>query len=189
MHLLSSDPGLIKKAVETGAARLIPALALLLIAAGVGFAPHAHALKADRLAPMDVEADTLETLVNEGRAVLTGNVRINQGTLQVTAAKAEVSQNDKRQVSRAILTGTPATLAQDLDEGGRLNARARNIDYNVADGIVVLSGDVEIDQPRGVLRGQRVTYDLNTGRMTGGGAEGPGRVSLRINPDPPSDPP
>jgi lipopolysaccharide export system protein LptA len=83
-----------------------------------------------------------------------------------------------------VLEGQPATLGQDLDDGGRLDARARVIDYDVASGIVVLTGAVEIDQPRGSLRGERVTYDLNTGQLTGGGEGVPGRVSLRINPKP-----
>lgn len=144
----------------------------------------AVALKADRTQPMDIQADALETQVNEGRATLDGNVRISQGSLRVGAANAVVQQNDNREVTRAVLRGSPATLGQDLDDGGRVDARANVIDYDVAGGVVVLTGAVEIDQPRGTLRGERITYDLNSGQLTGGGNETPGRVSLRINPKP-----
>jgi len=144
----------------------------------------ALALKADRSKPMDIQADSLETRIDEGRATLTGNVRISQGSMNVRAARAVISQDDRQQVTRAVLEGAPATLAQDLDDGGRLDARARVIDYDVARGIVVLTGAVEIDQPRGSLRGERITYDLNTGQLIGGGEGVPGRVSLRINPKP-----
>jgi lipopolysaccharide export system protein LptA len=45
---------------------------------------------------------------------------------------------------------------------------------------MVLTGNVEIHQPRGVLRGETVKYDINTGRLNGGG-DGQ-RVSMRILP-------
>lgn len=160
-----------------------PVIAGLAIAFAVAAFP-AVALKADRLQPMDIQADSLETRIDEGRATLTGNVRITQGSMTVGAARAVVSQDDRQQVTRAVLEGAPATLGQDLDDGGRLDARARVIDYDVARGVVLLNGAVEIDQPRGSLRGERITYDLNTGQLTGGGEGVPGRVSLRINPKP-----
>jgi len=142
------------------------------------------ALEADRSQPMDIQADSLETEINEGKATLQGNVRITQGSLKVASARADVQQNSDREVTRAVLEGAPATLGQDLDDGGRVDARARVIDYDVAAGVIVLTGAVEIDQPRGTLRGERITYNLNTGQLTGGGTDAPGRVSLRINPKP-----
>jgi lipopolysaccharide export system protein LptA len=166
------------------AAELRPLRALGLGLALALAALPAAALKRDRDQPMDIQADALETRIDEGRATLTGNVLITQGTMRVSAARAVVSQDERQRVKRAVLEGQPATLGQDLDDGGRLDARARVIDYDVASGIVVLTGAVEIDQPRGSLRGERVTYDLNTGQLTGGGEGVPGRVSLRINPKP-----
>lgn len=166
------------------AAELRPLRALGLGLALALAATPAAAVKSDRDQPMDIQADALETRIDEGRATLTGNVLITQGTMRVSAARAVVSQDERQRVKRAVLEGQPATLGQDLDDGGRLDARARVIDYDVASGIVVLTGAVEIDQPRGSLRGERVTYDLNTGQLTGGGEGVPGRVSLRINPKP-----
>ena len=43
------------------------------------------------------------------------------------------------------------------------------------------TGDVRIEQPRGTLRGERVVYNLQTGRVESGG-EGSGRVRMRILP-------
>jgi len=39
-----------------------------------------------------------------------------------------------------------------------------------------------IEQPRGELRGEKITYELSTGRMTGSGEGEAGRVHLRMNP-------
>jgi lipopolysaccharide export system protein LptA len=144
----------------------------------------ASALKSDREKPMDIDAAGMVSNVNEGNATLTGNVRIVQGTLKVTADKAVVTQNDKQEVSRAILTGAPARLSEDLEDGGRLDGQATQIDYDMAGQRVVLTGNAVVAQPQGELRGERITYDLETGRLDAGGPEGGNRVFLRMNPQP-----
>ncbi len=154
---------------------------LFAVVAALAAAP-AFALDSDRDKPMDIDADRMESNVNDGTATLSGNVRIVQGTLDVRAAKAVVSQDEQQQVSRAILTGTPATLAQDLDDGGRLDARAAQIDYDMANDRVVLTGEAVVAQPRGELRGERITYSLKDGRIEAGGPEGGNRVFMRMNP-------
>jgi lipopolysaccharide export system protein LptA len=92
------------------------------------------------------------------------------------------------EVQRAQLEGAPATLRQDLDEGGRVDARARRIDYDLKSDTVVLTGDVVIVQPQGELRGERVTYELATGKMTGSGEGAGSRVRLHIPPKAKSEP-
>jgi lipopolysaccharide export system protein LptA len=158
----------------------LPALALALLLA----ASPAAALKSDRDKPMEIDADGMVTNVNAGEAVLTGNVRIVQGTLLVRADRAEISRNDAGEVSRAVLTGAPATITEDLDDGGRLDGRAAKIDYDMAGKSVVLAGDAVVAQPQGELRGERITYNLETGRLDAGGPQGGNRVFLRMNPQP-----
>jgi lipopolysaccharide export system protein LptA len=46
---------------------------------------------------------------------------------------------------------------------------------------VIFTGNVEIQQPRGTMNGQRVVYNLKTGSVDSGG-EGNGRVKMRILP-------
>ncbi len=148
----------------------------------LGFIAPAWALNTDRDQPMDVTADRLETSNQTGLARLIGNVRITQGSLVAEAATAEVQRNDDGEIARAVLAGRPARLEQALDQGGKLEALARNIDYDLNAGVVVLTGAVEIVQPQGTIRGERITYTLETGQMVGDGSGGDGRVRLRINP-------
>lgn len=150
----------------------------------LAFAVPASALKSDRDKPMNIEADRSTALTNEGNATLSGNVVITQGTLAVRADLAEISQSKAGVVSRAVLTGAPATLSEDLDDGGRLDARAAKIDYDMDGKLVVLTGGAVVAQPQGELRGERITYDLETGRLDAGGPEGGNRVFLRMNPQP-----
>ena len=159
--------------------RIKLAATTLALCACLAAAP-AWALKSDRSKPMDVAADRLETTENQTRATLEGNVRITQGTLDVRSGTATVHRGADQEIQRVILTGAPASLRQDLDDGGRLNASARNIDYDLSANVVVLTGGVVIEQPRGTLRGETIKYDLNTGRLDGGGDGS--RVKMRILP-------
>ena len=161
--------------------RSLPVLLLLLACAP------AAALKSDREKPMDVNADRSEFGLGEGQSVLSGSVRITQGTTEVAADRAVIHQTKAGDITRAVLDGKPAMLAQDLDDGGRLDARALNIDYDIKSERVIFSGDVVITQPRGEMRAGRITYDLTTGKLSGDGGEaGGGRVQLHILPQQPA---
>jgi lipopolysaccharide export system protein LptA len=129
---------------------------------------------------MDVEADRTDAeLGDDGQAVLTGNVLITQGTLQVGAERATIQRN-AGEISTVVLTGSPATLKQVNDNGETMNAHASQITYTLSSDLIVLSGAVVIEQPRGTLRGETIKYDLKTGRLDGGGDGS--RVKMRIMP-------
>jgi len=129
---------------------------------------------------MDVEADHTDAeLGDNGEAVLTGNVLITQGTLQVGADRATIHRN-AGEISQVAVTGAPATLKQVNDNGETMNAHAAQITYTLSSDMIVLSGAVVIEQPRGTLRGETIKYDLKTGRLDGGGDGS--RVKMRIMP-------
>ncbi len=151
---------------------------LILLAAM--FSADAQAKSSDRNQPMDVESDRTDaTLGDDSDAVLTGNVRITQGTLEVGADKA-VIQRRAGEIDQVVLTGSPATLKQVSDNGELMNARAAQIVYKLTSDLIVLTGGVVIEQPRGTLRGETIKYDLKSGRLDGGGDGS--RVKMRIMP-------
>ena len=154
--------------------------ATVLAVSALAFAGAAAARSSDRNQPMDIGADhgTL-TVGNNGQSVLTGNVTISQGSLNVVAAKAVIDQNDG-ELSRALMSGG-VTLKQVLDDGSPIHATSSNVDYNLKTEVVVFTGNVAITQPRGTLNGQRVVYNMKTGQVESGGA-GNGRVKMRILP-------
>lgn len=154
------------------------ALSLMLLAAVLPF--DAHAKTSDRNQPMDVEAGHTDALLTDnGDTVLSGGVTITQGTLNVQSDKATIFRKDG-EIDRVVLTGTPATLKQVADNGEPMNAQAAQIVYTLTSDIVVLTGSVVIEQPRGTLRGETIKYDLKTGRLDGGGDGS--RVKMRILP-------
>lgn len=159
---------------------VLPArLLLALLMAGV--ASTAAARSTDRSQPMDAEANQNTcTLGDAGQCVMTGNVQINQGSLDISAAKATVFRSGG-DISRALLSGSPVVLKQQMDDGTPMTAHASNVDYNLSTDVVIFTGDVVIQQPRGTMSGQRVVYNLKTGSVDSGG-EGNGRVKMRIMP-------
>lgn len=155
-------------------------LALLLAATFV--APTvALARSSDRNKPMDIDAGASDYSLDDSRpTVLSGGVTITQGTLDIRSSRAEITQRNGEPV-RALLTGSPVRLTQQLDDGTPMSALANRIDYDLKTEIVVFTGKVAIQQPRGTLNGERVVYNMRSGQVTGGGP-GNGRVKMRIQP-------
>jgi lipopolysaccharide export system protein LptA len=134
----------------------------------------------DRSQPMDIDADRTDALLGDNAvSVLEGNVKIRQGSLEVDADRAEVHRR-AGDIDRIVLTGAPARLRQVSDTGEPMDARASQVTYTLASEVMVLTGGVVIEQPRGNLRGETIKYNVDTGRLDGGG-DGQ-RVSLRILP-------
>jgi lipopolysaccharide export system protein LptA len=164
-----------------------PAANLLLIVASL-FAAPALAKSSDRNQVMDVDAGYSDCMINEsGTCVLSGGVTIVQGTLNIQATRADVRRvnGDPRSIK---LTGSPVRMTQELDSGGRMNATASQIDYDLAQDTIVFTGNATVQQPgQGSMSGQRIVYNSRTGQVQGGG-EG-SRVRLQFEPRNRTNPP
>lgn len=163
-------------------ARLSPwmlGLACLLLALAA-LPATAQAASRDRDQPMEIDAEDFDGILSDDSTLkLRRNVQIVQGSLNIQADAADVSTRGG-EIARVVLTGEPARMRQVDDAGQPMNARARRIDYDLSGNSVVLTGGVEIEQPRGNLSGERVVYDLDSGQINAGG-EG-GRVRMVIQP-------
>jgi lipopolysaccharide export system protein LptA len=157
------------------------ALAGAIAAASTLVPATAWAKSSDRSQQMAIEAGaTSGTLDDRQPTVLSGGVTIVQGSLHIDAGTATVSTRGGEPV-RAVLSGSPVRLKQQLDDGTPMSATATRVDYDLQGEIVVFTGNVNIQQPRGTLQGQRVVYNMRTGMVNSGG-EGNGRVKMLINP-------
>ena len=156
---------------------LLPLFALpLLLNSGL-----ADAKSSDRNQPMDITADAgTFVLGDSGTYTVNGRVVITQGTLKINAARAELYQN-RGDISRTVLTGSPVRMSQQMDDGTPMNVTASRIDYDLKTEIVTLTGSVVLTQPRADMRGERVVYNMRTGQVQSGG-QGQGRVNMTIQP-------
>ncbi len=154
------------------------AIALLGAGLALALAVPALALESDREKDLEVFASYNKSMLGnkagENHTLLSGNVRMVQGSLKAGGDEARLYDGDG-DARRMVLTGKPAHLEQLLDgDGGKVSARAAEIDYNDRTGIAVLTGDVVVIQEgKSEFRGPRMTYDTNTGAMEGG-SQAPG---------------
>lgn len=121
----------------------------------------------DTSLPVEVSADELSVDQANGQAVLDGNVLIVQGEVRISANKVTIeyaSDNDTPSgVSRLLATGG-VTFVTAADA-----AEAETATYSVADGTVILDGNVLLTQGQNAISGDRLVMNLGagSGRMEG----------------------
>lgn len=148
----------------------------------------ALALETDRQKPLEVNANSTDGTLGDGVTTLRGDVDIRQGTLHITADEAEVVKVDGR-VQKVTFRGKPAFLEQDIEKQGLVQATANNIEYQVATGLVTLSGKADVKHPQYQISGDLLTYDLNIQHFKGNGDnDGNGRIHIRLDPEVLDDP-
>ncbi|HEY5774992.1 MAG TPA: lipopolysaccharide transport periplasmic protein LptA [Xanthomonadales bacterium] len=141
------------------------------------------ALESDRQEPLEVSANSTDGTLGDGITTLRGNVDIRQGTLRITADEAEVNKVEGK-VSRVTFRGRPAFLEQEIEEQGLVQATANTIDYQVASGIVTLSGNADVKHPQYQISGELLTYDLNIQHFQGSSdKDGNGRIHILLDPE------
>jgi lipopolysaccharide export system protein LptA len=141
------------------------------------------ALESDRQEPLEVSANSTNGTLGDGITTLHGSVDIRQGTLRITADEAEVKKVDGR-VSSVTFRGQPASLQQEIEEQGLVQATANIIDYQVASGMVTLSGNADVNHPQYKISGELLTYDLNVQHFQGSSDEsGNGRIHILLDPE------
>lgn len=147
------------------------------------FSPLSMALESDRQATLHIDADNTDGPLGDGTTTLWGSVNIRQGTLHIMADKAEVNKTDGR-VKSVTLYGKPAFLEQEIEDQGLLQATANTVDYQVASGLVTLSGNADVKHPQHQISGDLLTYDLNIQRFTGSSdGNGNGRIHIVLDPE------
>lgn len=141
------------------------------------------ALESDRQEPLEVSANSTDGTLGDGVTTLRGNVEIRQGTLRIKADEAEVKKVDGR-VGSVTFRGQPAFLEQEIEEQGLVQATANIIDYQVASGLVTLSGSADVKHPQYQISGDVLTYDLNIQHFQGSSDEnGNGRIHILLDPE------
>ncbi|NNK52683.1 MAG: lipopolysaccharide transport periplasmic protein LptA [Xanthomonadales bacterium] len=140
------------------------------------------ALETDRQQPLEVNADSTDGTLGDGIATLAGNVEIRQGTLLIQSDIATVEKVDGR-VRKFELTGAPVRLQQEIEEQGLVAAEAGKVEYEVASGIVTLTGAADVVHPQYHISGEILKYDLNTQHFQGSGGDGNGRIRIRMDPE------
>lgn len=142
-------------------------------------------LPEDSQQPIAVEADESSgDYSSSGVFVLTGSVQIDQGTLRIEADSVTVTNQGGR-IVRLVAEGQPARFRQHLaaDEPF-VNARARRIDYAVAEERLEMKGDAFLSQNDRELSSETIFWDIKEGRVVSRGS-----VKLKWQPEQPAQTP
>ena len=171
----------------------------LLIAALCVCAGPAHAEKADRSKPMNVEADALRHDEQKQTSVFTGRVIVTKGSIVIRGARIEVRQ-DAQGNQYGLVSAEPGKLAfyrqkrEAVDE--HIEGEAEVIEYDSRADTVKFIKQAQLRRYRGAtlndeLNGQVILFDNTTEvfNVDGGLAQGStgapaGRVRAMLMPKP-----
>jgi lipopolysaccharide export system protein LptA len=153
---------------------MYPALRALMLAASLGPITFGMTLPAlaqttisltglqqDTSLPVEVEADSLSVDQASEVAIFTGNVRITQGEMTITASEAQVDYLaggggiERLRLKGRVLFTSPTDAAESDDAV-----------YTIATGEVVMTGDVLLTQGTSTIAGSRLVYNLDAGTGT-----------------------
>lgn len=145
----------------------LPLLALAI--AGPAVAQSRH----NSSAPIDFAADHIELQDKANRAILSGNVRITQAEMVLTAARVTVAYSGK------VTDGSPQASRIDASGGVTVTrpdqkARGSYGVYDVGRRTVIMLGGVTLNQGANTVSGSRLTINLDTGKAV---IDGGGRVT------------
>lgn len=144
------------------------------------------ALNDDADKPITIAADEVVYEQQQETVTYVGNVRINQGTLKITAEKVTALLQDDR-VVRLTADGNPAYYSQQLKaDQTNMQADARTIVYHTRDEKVDLKGDAHLSQEGNDFRGELIKYDIRAGRVDAASTK-PKRIQMILQPQRASD--
>ena len=126
----------------------------------------------DSNAPVNFSADRIEVQDRADRVVISGNVRVTQAGMTVTAARMTVAYTRAGSTDVNRLDATGGVVVTKGDERASGNVAIYDLDRR----LITMVGNVELRQRGNNLRGGRLVIDLNSGRATvdgRGAARGP----------------
>lgn len=137
-------------------------------------------------APVSYAADRIELQDRQNRVVLSGNVAITQGNLNLNAGRTTVAYTDEGSLKIQRIDATGGVVVT----RGSESARGDVAIYDFNRRIITMAGNVALRRGSDTLNGGRLVIDLETGissvdgraggsspALGGGSASGGGRVS------------
>ncbi len=161
-----------------------PVSACLLMASSVLvglLAANSHALPEDADKPITIRADSMQGDQRNNRAIYTGAVQVDQGTLRVNADRMVVEVENQK-VTKITFNGAPARYQQQLNaDEDQVRARASTIVYYTQSERLDLKGDAYLTQEGNEVTGELIEYDIVAGKVNASSTpeEGPIRMILQ----------
>ena len=140
------------------------------------------ALPGDSEKPIEVEADRLEVREEDNRSIYQGNVRLVQGSLEITSDRLVIHFNDQRELVLMEMTGTPARFRRLDDQQREMLGEARQINYTESDSKLELLRAARFSHAGDTIEGERIRVDTESNSIEAGGENNEERVKMLIQP-------
>ncbi|RRJ83721.1 lipopolysaccharide transport periplasmic protein LptA [Aestuariirhabdus litorea] len=158
---------------------------LLTLATSVLFSASAWALPEDRGQPIRIKADSADINEGMGRAVYSGNVTMDQGSIHISGDKITVFTTDGT-VTRMVAEGSPAHYREKpAADKEIIKAYGHTIDYAIAREQVTLQHNAQLLQEGNSFSGDTIHYNTVTQTVSAQSsdrADTGGRVEMIIQP-------
>jgi lipopolysaccharide export system protein LptA len=181
---------------------MIKKLILILMTGTLGLSGAVHAAAKNPLAasgrdnksPIEINADALEVFQEENKAIFTGHVVVIQGTVRLKSEKMTVHYRQQEEKKGQDM-GAGAIRRIDVEGNVFLSTPEETASgtsgvYDVEHQQIVLNNNVVLTRGKNTLKGDRLVYDLASGKsnITGGaiaqpGTKGKERVRALFLPD------
>ncbi|MBE2294272.1 MAG: lipopolysaccharide transport periplasmic protein LptA [Phycisphaerales bacterium] len=152
-------------------------------------APLAVALPEDREQPIQLEANRGQLDQKTGVSVYEGNVVISQGSMRLSADTVTIHVKNNN-FERMEAVGNPVNLRyKPTVSKPEILGTSKQVEYNVSDAKVVMTGNARLVQGQDVFTGDRMEYDLKQDMVRAQGTGENSRVQFTIQPhgqNPPS---
>ena len=121
-----------------------------------------YALPTDKEQNTYISADTGKVDRKERTATYTGNVKLTQGTLEITADQVVIQTDPAGKVEKIEARGGPARYQQKpAEDQNIIKASATQVRYLASEERLVLIEDAMVEQEGGVsISGNRIDYDI-----------------------------
>ncbi|OPX54944.1 lipopolysaccharide export system protein LptA [Oceanospirillum multiglobuliferum] len=140
----------------------------------ISFSRISLALESDRQQPIQIEAQQAEFNPETGIAVYTGNVKMEQGSLKVSADQITIYQNDQKEVDKVVATAKSILVhmqQQPKPDEPLVHAYAQKIEYLSAEQEMLLQKNARLENGQDQFAGDKIRYHLQTRHIKAWGAE------------------
>jgi len=144
----------------------------------------AWALRSDRHQPIDIKADRVEVDQREQVSHYIGNVRMEQGSLKITADVVVVYMTNGK-LEKIVISGNPARFEQQPENNQEVvSSQADSMEYYARDERLLLKHNAQVTQGGNHFHGDFIEYDTLTSTVKANKAENSeSRVHAIIQPE------
>ena len=151
---------------------LKPCLAGLLLPSLLWLTGTVFALPSDREQPIYITADHVEIDKAKGFSKYSGQVHIQQGSLDIRGDLV-LLYHQNGEVEKVIINGEPASFQQQPEKGSDIvTSNAKRMEYFAKDSRLFLIDDAQVTQGANRFSGEHIEYDIYRGTVVAKKEEG-----------------